>query len=560
MTTADLIKKREEEKNNPVQENKPSVSVPPVQGMNMAQARMHGNGVGDTDMQESSSKPVNTVSLYDDGVNFGNIAKEAAIKNLITTPEYEKFRNEVIGAQQFGVETPEQAAARERRDYIKQGLTGFTEGLSALANLYYTTKGAPSQKYTSQMPVLQERLYRERLERDKKLENFRAWQRSKADKEEERAYQEKLRGEEMAYRQQQAKENLRRWKAEFEEAKKRNATQLELQRIKLGMDQAQQEFDNTLKKQTLAETRRHNQAMETNAATKAAGSRSSSVLHGKNGTSILNTKNGFMDVDWKKVDPIAKRQLYDSVPEEIREKYPLKDEYGEYDEKYATSQMNAAIAEAAIGNENIAKWLVDSKAGVYQQQSEPSKSGKEEEQKPSVNKYDSYDITGNSSSIDFSKQKRQRGGAEATSATTKMVNAVPSQQSNQQVSAAQPSKEGSFDNFFRRVEERKTAEASEKDAKRQKKIKDMEVEIHDNISMINELEKEEQELNAMEIPHVENERKRRNLTPSEARELQDMVNGIVKRKEAVKKELKERRARRKQLDDSYAKLYHYKKQ
>ena len=188
MTTADLIKKREEEKNNPVQENKPSVSVPPVQGMNMAQARMHGNGVGDTDMQESSSKPVNTVSLYDDGVNFGNIAKEAAIKNLITTPEYEKFRNEVIGAQQFGVETPEQAAARERRDYIKQGLTGFTEGLSALANLYYTTKGAPSQKYTSQMPALQERLYRERLERDKKLENFRAWQRSKADKEEERAY------------------------------------------------------------------------------------------------------------------------------------------------------------------------------------------------------------------------------------------------------------------------------------------------------------------------------------------------------------------------------------
>ena len=190
----------------------------------------------------------------------------------------------------------------------------------------------------------------------------------------------------------------------------------------------------------------------------------------------------------------------------------------------------------------------------------PSKSGKEEEQKPSVNKYDSYDITGNSSSIDFSKQKRQRGGAEATSATTKMVNAVPSQQSNQQVSAAQPSKEGSFDNFFRRVEERKTAEASEKDAKRQKEIKDMEVEIHDNISMINKLEKEEQELNAMEIPHVENERKRRNLTPSEARELQDMVNGIVKRKEAVKKELKERRARRKQLDDSYAKLYTYKKQ
>ena len=91
-------------------------------------------------------------------------------------------------AEDFGVETPEQAAARERRDFIKQGLTGFTEGLSALANLYYTTKGAPSQTLVSQMPELSKRLYAERLERDKKLENFRAWQRAKADKEEEREY------------------------------------------------------------------------------------------------------------------------------------------------------------------------------------------------------------------------------------------------------------------------------------------------------------------------------------------------------------------------------------
>lgn len=184
MTTAELIKKREEEQNKPPQETTKPVNVPPVGGMSMAEARMAGNSDASS---ESSKQPLNT-PLYDAGVSLADVAKEAAIKNPITSPEYERFRNEVIGAQQFGVETEEQKKARERRDFIKQGLTGFTEGLSALANLYYTTKGAPSQKLTSQMPELSKRLYAERLERDKKLENFRAWQRSKADKEEEREY------------------------------------------------------------------------------------------------------------------------------------------------------------------------------------------------------------------------------------------------------------------------------------------------------------------------------------------------------------------------------------
>lgn len=197
MTTAELIKKREEKQNKPPQETTKPVNVPPVGGMSMAEARMAGNGAPITETAASevqaASTTTNPVSLYEIGkhnatANIGEGESVLKGKTPISTPEYEKFRNEVIGAQQFGVETPEQAAARERRDFIKQGLTGFTEGLSALANLYYTTKGAPSQKLTSQMPELSKRLYAERLERDKNLENFRAWQREKADKEEERAY------------------------------------------------------------------------------------------------------------------------------------------------------------------------------------------------------------------------------------------------------------------------------------------------------------------------------------------------------------------------------------
>lgn len=188
MTTAELIKKRAEGQTNPVQ--------PEVQPVFERQSTTMGDNEGFSTPVENVSEPKsNPVSLYEIGKGIkenASIKPDEVLKsttlNPIKTPEYEKFRNEVIGANMFGVETEEQKEKRERADFIKQGLTGFTEGLSALANLYYTTKGAPSQKYTSQMPALQERLYRERLERDKKLENFRAWQRAKADKGEEREY------------------------------------------------------------------------------------------------------------------------------------------------------------------------------------------------------------------------------------------------------------------------------------------------------------------------------------------------------------------------------------
>lgn len=219
MTTAEPIKKREEEKNKPLQET----VVPafkPTEGMNMAEARMAGNGVDANALNQEVevAKSANTPSLYEAGKQGGNIGQaEKTLKGQspITTPEYEKFRNEVVGAQQSGVETPEQAAARERRDFIKQGLTGFTEGLSALANLYYTTKGAPNQKQVSQMPELSKRLYAERLKRDKKLENFRAWQRAKAEKDEDRKWQEAFYNK----KQKDAEKSAER-KAKYEAAEK----------------------------------------------------------------------------------------------------------------------------------------------------------------------------------------------------------------------------------------------------------------------------------------------------------------------------------------------------
>lgn len=189
MTTAELIKKRVEEK------NKPSV-VQQSDALNQQVNAAYESKSAPTETNTLAGNP-NGISLYEVGkanASTGIANAENSEKNPspINTKEMEDFRNQVIGVRDFGVETPEQAAARERRDYIKQGLTGLTEGLSSLANLYYTTKWAPNQKIVSQMPVLQQQLYRERLERDKKLENFRAWQRAKADKDADRAYQDAL--------------------------------------------------------------------------------------------------------------------------------------------------------------------------------------------------------------------------------------------------------------------------------------------------------------------------------------------------------------------------------
>ena len=131
-------------------------------------------------ISEAEKKPL---SLYEAGVSGGIDTPSSLLKDVVspvTTPEFENFRQEIIGSKLFGVETQEQKEKRERQEAIQRGLTGFTDGLSALANLYYTTKGAPSQKQEYQMPALERQLYQDRVERDKKLENFRAWQRQMA--------------------------------------------------------------------------------------------------------------------------------------------------------------------------------------------------------------------------------------------------------------------------------------------------------------------------------------------------------------------------------------------
>lgn len=443
MTTAELIKKKEEEKNNPSQS--PNTSpFKPAEGMNMAESRMAGNGVSSSEIKAdvpATGKTDNRVSLYEVGKNSGGTNIGEAEKMLkgnvspITTPEYEKFRNEVIGAQQFGVEIPEQAEARERRDFIKQGLTGFTDGLTALANLYYTTKWAPNQKLVSQMPELSKRLYAERLERDKNLENFRAWQRAKADKAEDRAYQEKVTADTRAYqdaiRNEQAAENRRRW--EYTTQKQEEATAKADARYEdeQAYKREQDALANKHRTAQLAETQRyHNAMIENRANGNKSGSGKLLRIQKPNGEPMVFRKD---DLE----NGVNLAYIYNSLPDDykVRDKndilnskegedgeiiYPISKNPTKYEMMTA---IGSALQSGAI--QEIAEDIqVGSTNPIHSNTQQGSAQANVEQKNSGGSKWDSYDITdGKKAGTDFSKQKRpsKRGTEEQT---------TPSQMSN----------------------------------------------------------------------------------------------------------------------------------
>lgn len=362
MKTVDLIKKKEEEKKNPSQEtttNSIPTSPKPTEGMSMAEARMAGNGVPipDTNTSEqTSNNTINPVSLYEVGKQAGNINQAEntlAGKSPITTPEYEKFRNEVIGAQQFGVETEEQKKKRERAEFIKQGLTGLTEGLSSLANLYYTTQWAPNQKQVSQMPALQQQLYRERLERDKKLENFRAWQRSKADKAEEREYNLNLFNlkQEAAQKAAEKKAKIDAQAAEIKYLRDlglidaRKAADLEKQKGKATLDK---ELEGIRQKNRISIASINNKAAMDRVNARGGGVANATIRVpiGSEGEYAEYRKNDL-------TNPIVISQIYNSLPDEYRVRgkeqqwnsETKKMEYP-YEDNPSTQKMQEAIGRA----------------------------------------------------------------------------------------------------------------------------------------------------------------------------------------------------------------------
>lgn len=354
MTTAELIKNKEEVKNNPQPVATPAVTptaAKPAEGVGMAEARVAGNSDGQQANPENVGSP-----LYDAGVKLGslrNTESELKGKSPITTPEYDKFRNEVIGARMFDVETDEQRKKRERADLIKQGLVGLTDGLSSLANLYYTTKWAPNQKRDAQLPKLQRQLYNERMERDKKLENFRAWQRAKANKDDERGYNLNLYNMKL---DAEAKKAAQKAKADAQAAEikflrdlglidARKAAELETQKDKAALDK---ELEGIRQKNRVSLASMNNRAAMDRAITRGGG--------GANSTIRVPIGNEGEYAEYRKNDltnAIVISQIYNSLPNDYRvrqKKQAWNEETNSFEypfeENPSTQKMQEAIGKA----------------------------------------------------------------------------------------------------------------------------------------------------------------------------------------------------------------------
>ena len=395
MTTAELIKKRQEEKDKPLKENptsftsmttKPdpsniagmqtsgddSVNQQVAQDLNHAyeierqldanEGKQGAVKVSQAGKEALMQRPDDAISLYEIGKNTAGIksVKDMAASPL-KTPEYDDFRKQVIGEKHFGVESEEDAAKRERRDYIRQGLTGLTEGLSALANLYYTTKWAPNQKFNSQMPALQQRLYQERIERDKKLENFRNWQRGEAARDSERAFQLSL------YNRKQAdadKAAARKAKIDAQAAEikylrdmglidARKAADLEKQQGKAALDKELAGLKQKYAKELAAI---NNKA----AMDRVVARNENSGGRGDNATIRVPIGKDGEYAEYRKSDltsPINISRIYNSLPDQYRVKGKEKVWNSEtksmefpYDENPSTQKMQEAIGKALADN------------------------------------------------------------------------------------------------------------------------------------------------------------------------------------------------------------------
>lgn len=169
--------------------------------------------------------------------------------------------------------TPEELEAERKRERRKAIFNAIGDGVSALANLYFTTKGAPNsynpadnmtrkqleryEKMIAERKADEEKYFNAKLKLDQMRENAN-WRKQQTEYQKQRDQLADQR-----YKEQQAQQAAKiaaeaeRWKQEFEEKKANNAAGREIQQAKI-------DADNKHRAATLAETRRYHDIMADN--------------------------------------------------------------------------------------------------------------------------------------------------------------------------------------------------------------------------------------------------------------------------------------------------------
>ena len=176
-----------------------------------------------------------------------DIKNEQAVINSTETelPEFNpgQFYDQFINSQNgYTPETPEERLKREKSERTNKIIAGVSDMISALANMYHTTKGAPSfydpkEGMTPKMAARYDTLQKEREARDKDYQSGL-----------QRARQL---DQQYALSYQQLKEQRKRWQQQDEERKRQEEER-----------KARQEAELKLKVQAEEEKRRHNQELE----------------------------------------------------------------------------------------------------------------------------------------------------------------------------------------------------------------------------------------------------------------------------------------------------------
>lgn len=219
--------------------------------------------------QQNETNPSFGVTRPDNRISLADVSKTP---DLVTPgKDFVGRMNDLydtITAAKHGVETPEQKAAREKREAIKLGYGSLIDGISSLANLFYTTKWAPNQKTQGITPKLIQDLKQDRMRRDTNLQRFRDYIRQKAEKGEDRAWQVEFWEKKNRAQQERQKEKLANdydiasRKLEVQIAK--NASDAEISKAKLELEKAAQKVKEAQGWARIGETNRHNLEIEKN--------------------------------------------------------------------------------------------------------------------------------------------------------------------------------------------------------------------------------------------------------------------------------------------------------
>jgi hypothetical protein len=216
--------------------------------------------------------------------------------------------------------TPEELEAERKRERRKAIFNAIGDGVSSLANLYFTTKGAPnSYNPADNMTRKQLERYEKVLDDRKKdqeqyfnqylrlsqLDENANWRKQQTEYQKQRDQLADQR-----YKEQQAQQAAKmaaeaeRWKQEFEEKKSNNAAGREIQQAKI-------EADNKHRAATLAETKRYHDIMADNKDKATASKLRGKQLGFSDGD---NNKVAIYENVWK----VSWPQVYDTLVDEMK--------------------------------------------------------------------------------------------------------------------------------------------------------------------------------------------------------------------------------------------------